>query len=154
MELSFRKAGDPKAPVIIHRHFAANLANNAFKGSAHEKHLLAKGKVAALTKAASYLIWNSGFSGIRDYLLANMVWMPSDSTGIPPRFAKKAGFTQITYGSFAGAFLEEADPSTSAEFVKLWASQPRRKLPFRYGYPDSEKRLHLMITQPAEPKAK
>ncbi len=154
MELSFRKAGDAKAPVIIHRHFAANLANNAFKGSTLEKHLLAKGKVSALTKAASYLIWNSGFSGIRDYLLANMAWMASDSTGIPPRHAKKAGFTQVTYGSFAGAFLEEADPTTSAEFVKLWASQPRRKLPFRYGYPDSEKRLHLMITQPAEPKTK
>lgn len=154
MELSFRKAGDPKAPIVVHRHFAANLANNAFKGSPLEKHLLAKGKVAALTKAASYLIWNDGFSGIRDYLLANMVWMSSDSTGIPPRFAKKAGFSQTTYGTFTGAFLEEADPSTSDAFVKLWASQPRRKLPFRYGYPDFEKHVHLMITQPAEPKTK
>jgi hypothetical protein len=154
MELTFRKAGDPKAPVVVHRHFAANLANTAFTGSALEKHLLAKGKVAALTKAASYLIWNSGFSGIRDYLLANMVWMSSDSTGIPPRFAKKAGFTQTTYGTFTGAFLEEADPTTSEAFVKLWASQPRRKLPFRYGYPDFEKHVHLMITAPAEPKTK
>ncbi|MBL0215335.1 MAG: hypothetical protein IPQ07_15785 [Myxococcales bacterium] len=154
MELSFRKAGDPKAPIVVHRHFAANLANNAFKGSPLEKHLLAKGKVAALTKAASYLIWNDGFSGIRDYLLANMVWMSSDSTGIPPRFAKKAGFSQTTYGTFTGAFLEEADPGTSDAFVKLWASQPRRKLPFRYGYPDFEKHVHLMITQPAEPKTK
>ena len=154
MELSFRKAGDPKAPIVVHRHFAANLANNAFKGSSLEKHLLAKGKVAALTKAASYLIWNDGFSGIRDYLLANMAWMSSDSTGIPPRFANKAGFSQTTYGTFTGAFLEEADPGTSDAFVKLWASQPRRKLPFRYGYPDFEKHVHLMITQPAEPKTK
>ena len=152
MELSFRKAGDPKAPVIVHRHFAWNLANNGFTGSALEKHLLAKAKVSAMTKAASYLLWNGGFSGIRDYLLANMVWMASDSTGIPPRFAKKSGFTQITYGTFTGAFLEEADPSTSEAMVKMWTSQPRRKLPFRYGYPDFEKHLHLMITQPAEPK--
>jgi hypothetical protein len=36
--------------------------------------------------------------------------------------------------------------------VKLWAGQPRRKLPFRYGYPDSEKNLHLMITRPVEKK--
>lgn len=150
MELSFRKAGDPKAPVIVHRHFAFNLANKPFVGSGLEKHLLAKGKVAAMTKAASYLIWNDYFSGIRSYLLANMVWMASDSTGIPPRFAKKAGFTQTTYGTFSGAFLEEADPSTSEAFVKLWASQPRRKLPFRYGYPDSEKHIHLMITEPAK----
>jgi hypothetical protein len=152
MELSFRKAGDPKAPVITHRHFAANLADKAFKGSALEKHLLAKGKVSAMTKAASYLIWSSSFSGIRDYLLANMAWMASDSTGIPPRFAKKAGFTQVTYGTFTGAFLEEADKETSEAMVKLWASQTHRKLPFRYGYPDFEKHIHLMITAPAVKK--
>ncbi|MDB4960616.1 MAG: hypothetical protein JWP01_615 [Myxococcales bacterium] len=148
MELSFRKAGVATAPIVVHRHFAANLANTGFQGSPLEKHLLAKGKVSAMTKAASYLLWNDGFSGIRDYLLANMVWMASDSTGIPPRFAKKAGFTQTTYGTFTGAFLEEADPKTSEAMVKMWASQPRRKLGFRYGYPDFEKHLHLMITEP------
>ena len=35
--------------------------------------------------------------------------------------------------------------------AKLWSSQPHRKLPFRYGYPDSAQNLHLMITKPAEP---
>jgi hypothetical protein len=152
MELSFRKAGDATAPVVVHRHIAWNLGDKLFKGSALEKHLTAKGKVAAMTKAASYLIWNSGFSGIRNYLLANMAWMASDATGIPPRFAKKAGFEIVTYGTFKGAFLEEADPTIGEEMVKLWAGQPRRKLPFRYGYPDSEKNLHLMITRPVEKK--
>ena len=152
MELTFRKAGDPKAPLIVHRHFAANLANKAFKDSPLYKHLLAKGKFAAMTKASSYLLWADSFSVIRNLLLANMVWMASDSTGVPPRDAKKAGFTQITYGTFIAPFLEEADKSTGEEMAKLWASQPHRKLPFRYGYPDAEKNLHLMITQPAEPK--
>ena len=85
-----------------------------------------------------------------------MVWMPSDSTGIDPRFAKKAGFTQVTYGTFKGAFLKEANTEVSDVMVKLWASQPSRKLPFRYGYPDNDNNIHLMITQPApaapEPK--
>jgi len=152
MELTFRKAGDPKAPLIVHRHFAANLANKAFKDSPLYKHLLAKGKFAAMTKAASYLLWSDSFSDVRDLLLANMTWMASDSTGVPPRFARKAGFTQITYGSFTGPFLEEADVSTGEAMAKLWSSQPRRKLPFRYGYPDASSNLHLMITQPAEPK--
>jgi len=152
MELTFRKAGDASAPIVVHRHFAANLANNGFKGSALEKHLLAKGKVVAITKAASYLLWLGGFSGIRDYLLANMVWMASDATGVPARHAKKAGFQQITYGTFTGAFLPDADPKVGEEMVALWASQPRRKLPFRYGYPDAEKHVHLMITQPRQPR--
>ncbi|MFN0246746.1 MAG: hypothetical protein ACKV2T_07540 [Kofleriaceae bacterium] len=148
MELTFRKAGDANAPLVVHRHFAANLANNGFDGSALQKHLVAKGKVVAMTKAASFLIWLGGFSKIRDYLLANMVWMASDATGIAPRFAKKAGFMQTTYGRFAGPFLPEAEATTAAEMVKMWAVQPRRKLSFRYGYPDSEKHVHLMITEP------
>ncbi|HWO24972.1 MAG TPA: hypothetical protein VNO30_39805 [Kofleriaceae bacterium] len=151
MELVFRKAGDPKAPTITHRHIAGNLADKAFKGSPLEKHLLAKGKIAALTKAASFLIWEAGFSGIRDYLLANMAWMASDATGIPPRFARKAGFKQVTYGTFKGPFLPEANGVIAEEMVKLWESQPRRRLGFRYGYVDSELGVHLMITQPAPP---
>jgi hypothetical protein len=151
MELVFRKAGDPKAPAITHRHIAANLADKAFKGSPLEKHLLAKGKVVALTKAASFLIWEWAFSGIRNYLLANMAWMASDATGIPARHARKAGFKQVTYGRFKGPFLPDANATIAEEMVKLWASQPYRKLGFRYGYLDSELAVHLMITQPAPP---
>lgn len=152
MELTFRKAGDPGAPLVVHRHFAANLANNAFKDSPLYKHLLAKGKFSAMTKAASYLMWAASFSAIRDLLLSNMAWMASDSTGIPPRYARKAGFHQITYGMFTGPFLEEADKLTGEAMAKLWSSQPYRKLPFRYGYPDANANLHLMITQPVAPK--
>src|SRR5262245_34858720 len=146
MELTFRKAGDPKAPLVVHRHCAANLANKAFKDSPLHKHLIAKGKFSAMTKAASYLMWLDGFSEIRDLLLGNMAWMASDSTGVPPRFAKKAGFVQVTYGTFTAPFLEEADKNTGEAMAKLWASQPHRKLPFRYGYPDANQNLHLMIT--------
>jgi hypothetical protein len=152
MELTFRKAGDPKAPLVVHRHFAWNLGDNGFKGSPLEKHLQAKGKIAAMTKAASYLIWTGSFRAIRDYLLANMTWMASDSTGIEPRAAKKAGFVQTTYGTYKGAFLAEAAPGVNDQMLEMWEKQPKRRLPFRYGYPDAEKHVHLMITAPAKPK--
>jgi hypothetical protein len=152
MELSFRKAGDPSAPIVTHRHFAWNLGDNGFKGSALERHLQAKGKIAAMTKAASYLIWTSSFRAIRDYLLANMVWMASDSTGIEPRAAKKAGFVQTTYGTYTGAFLPDAVTNVNDQMLEMWEKQPKRRLPFRYGYPDNEKHVHLMITQLAPPK--
>src|SRR5262249_40947762 len=142
------KAGDAKAPLIVHRHFAANLGDKVFKGSALQKHLVAKGKVAAMTKAASYLLWESYFSVIREYLLQNMVWMASDSTGIPNKWAKKAGFVQTTYGTFTAPFLDEANKQVGEDMVKLWESQPKRRLAFRYGYPDVDKHIHLMITEP------
>jgi hypothetical protein len=151
MELTFRKAGDPRAPLVVHRHFAWNLGDNGFKGSALEKHLQAKGKIAAMTKAASYLIWTSSFRAIRDYLLANMVWMASDSTGIEPKAARRAGFVQTTYGIYKGAFLAEAVPGVDEQMLAMWEKQPKRRLPFRYGYPDAEKHVHLMITSPAPP---
>ena len=152
MELTFRKAGDPKAPLVVHRHFAWNLADKGYSGSGLDKFLVAKGKIAAMTKAASYLLWEDGFSKIREYLLTNMVWMASDSTGIAPRHAKKAGFVQVTYGTFKGAFLGDANVPTSDAMVQMWQTQPHRKLTFRYGYPDAEQNIHLMITQPAPAK--
>jgi len=147
MELTLQKASDPNAPRVVHRHIAANLENTAFDGSGLEKHLEAKGKIAAMTKAASYLIWLGNFSAIRDYLATHLVWMASDSTGIPPRWARKAGLEQTTYGRFTGALFGAGKLDQDA-FVKLWAKQPIRKLGFRYGYRDIANHPHLMITQP------
>jgi hypothetical protein len=152
MELTFRKVGDAKAPLVTHRHIAWSLDDKKFKESPLQKHLVAKGKIAAMTKAASFLLWNNYFSGIRDYLLDNMVWMASDATGVPPKHAKKKGFTQTTYGVFKGAFLDEYDANVNEQMVELWDKQPKRKLPFRYGYPDNEKHVHMMITAPAPKK--
>ena len=44
------------------------------------------------------------------------------------------------------------EPTLDEQMQKLWTTQPRRRLPFRYGYPDKDKHVHLMITAPAEPK--
>ncbi len=152
-EIRFRRRGQPDAPVLTHRHIAFNLNNDKFRKSALEAHLEAKGKIVAITKAASYLLWSGYFSAIRQYLLDNMVFMVSDSTGIPPRFAKRAGFEQLTFGRFTSPFLDlqmsQRDEIT-AEFSELWEEQPRRKLNFRYGYPDGEGNLHLLITKPRE----
>ena len=34
------------------------------------------------------------------------------------------------------------------ELIKLWAEEPHRDLPFRFGYPDKDKHNHLMVMQP------
>lgn len=154
VEIEFRPVGAaPDAPVRVHRHIAANLADvHLAKNPAVLAHLRAKGRVAAMTKGASYLLWRPEFSAIRDYLLASMAWMLSDSTGIPPRFARQAGMKQTTYGFFYGSFLG-ADETHNEDFRALWASQPRRRLPFRFGYVDASKRAHLLVTEPAAPAA-
>jgi hypothetical protein len=146
-ELIFRaRGGDAHAPLRVHRHIAANLRDDYLRRDrATLKYLERQGSVVALTKAASYCLWNPAFSRMRKYLLANMEFMVSDSTGIPPELARKAGFVQETYGSFHGSFLD-ASPDYNAQFRALWAEQPHRKLTFRYGYLDSAKTYHLLVT--------
>jgi hypothetical protein len=148
-ELVFRPVG-ADGPLRIHRHIGANLRDDSLRQDGPIlTYLRSQGKIAAMTKAASYCLWSPKFSRIRDYLLANMVFMISDGTGIPPEIAQKAGFVQETYGSFKGAMCFDDCPSTeyNDQFKDLWASQPQRKLGFRYGYVDSKSSYHLLITR-------
>jgi len=148
-EVEFRKKGE-SGPTRIWRHFGANLDDKHLaENPALLAHLRAKGPVSAMTKAASYLLWWDSFSTIRGYLLGNAVWMISDSTGPLPADATAAGFTQETYGTFEKPFLEGAGAKGTKQFVKLWQSQPKRALKFRYGYPDGSpsKHHHLVVTR-------
>jgi hypothetical protein len=150
VEIQYRRRGE--SAVRVHRHIGWNLADDYL--TAHPEllaHLVQKGKATMLTKGASYLLWFPGFSKIRDYLLGNLAWMLSDSTGIPPAYAAAAGMVQETYGNYAGAFLEGAEANGqrhSEAFRALWRRNPRRALPVRFGYVDLAKQAHLLVTRP------
>ncbi|MGB8930297.1 MAG: hypothetical protein WCC48_03495 [Anaeromyxobacteraceae bacterium] len=144
-----KKGGDPATDRRVHRHIAFDLSDAGLKRNPGLlAYLQAKGPVAAMTKAASYLLWNDAFSAIRGYLLANMVFMVSDSTGVPPRLAKAAGFTQETWGSFSGSFLP-ASERINEDFRQLWSQFPKNQLRFRFGYLDSSDHYHLLVTRKA-----
>ena len=149
VEITYRKPGE--TATRVHRHIGWNLGDDYMtKHPELVRHLAAKGPVTVLVKGASYLLWRSDFSLIRGYLLDHLAWMLSDSTGIPPQIARKAGMVQETYGNYHGAFLEGAQDNTSdAAFIELWEKQKRRRLPFRFGYVDKDKQAHLVVTRPA-----
>jgi hypothetical protein len=148
VEIQYRKIGD--ARVRVHRHIGWNLGDDYMKGHPQlVRYLEKKGKVTMLVKGASYLLWRADFSRIRDYMLDHLAWMLSDSTGIPPNYARPANMVQETYGSYHGAFLEGARGSRADEqFVSLWRTQPQRKLGFRFGYVDAGGSGHLVVTKP------
>ena len=152
LELVFVKKGeDPKTQARVHRHFAQNLADTNFgQDEGMKNYLEKKGRIVAMTKAASYLLWRDHFSTIRNFLLNHMEFMVSDSTGIPPVFATKAGFEQQAYGKFAESFLG-ANPQYNEDFRKLWKTA--KPLAFRYGYLDTNLSMHMLVTfkKPAEP---
>ncbi len=153
VEIEYRRLGAPTDPVRVHRHFGWNLHDGEM--ARHPEllaHLARKGKVVGLVKGASYLLWRHDFATIRGYLLGHIAWMLSDSTGVPPEHARRAGMVQDTFGRFTGAFLGSAETKGkrhSDDFKELWARNPKRKLTFRFGYLDAEKHPHLLVTRPA-----
>jgi hypothetical protein len=147
VEIQYRKIGDTQ--IRVHRHIGWNLGDPYLKTHPQlVRHLEKKGQVTILVKGASYLLWRGDFKRIRDYLLDHLAWMLSDSTGIPPGYAKAAGMVMETYGRYDGAFLDTTDLKHDDEFRDLWRSQKRRSLPFRFGYVDLNKQAHLVVTRP------
>ena len=149
IELHFRKLGG--GPEKIMRHVAHDLANREVGlDPGLKKYLEARGDVAVMTKAASHLLWADDFSAIRDYLLEHAAWMISDSTGVPPRYASAAGFVQDTFGIFDGpAPFGPIEALDGHAFRRLFAENPRRPLPFKFGYGDVHHRSHLVVMRKA-----
>lgn len=151
MEIVLKKISrdSPGADTVTQRHISFNLSDKYFKNSPLLKHLEKKGKVSAIIKAGSYLVWMDDFSAISNYLLSNMSFMVSDSTGFLPAQAEKARFEMITYGKFYGAFLENNGGAKAEQLRNFFNSQPYRPLPFRYGHSDIKGASHMIITKPA-----
>ncbi len=150
LELTFRKADDPSAPVQTWRHMRANLHDDHLASSPVIAYLAALGPITAMTKAASYLIWRDDFAVIRDYLLDHMTWMISDTTGITPYHAAAKGFEQLTWGTFQGNMFAGAKKGELA-MIELWKHNPHQKLPFQFGYPDKNEHDHMMVTRKKTP---
>jgi len=145
VEITFRAPGG--GPLRTYRHLAANLENGALRSSpALMTFLERQGRVTALVKAASYLLWSPAFSYVRSFLLTHADWMISDSTGVPPSVATAAGFTQEVWGAFHGTFFP-TQTARREEMVRLWAAAPLRPLPIMFGYPDDDGHAHLMVTR-------
>ena len=148
-ELRFKKKGDSRVRIL--RHVAYDLSDASLrKTPALLKHLEAKGKVSTMTKAASHLLWDDGnFSVIRDYLMHHTDWMISDTTGVPPRIAKKYGFVQDVYGAYEWPEpFGSVNNHDAAAFHELFKSAT--PISFRYGYPDNKSHGHIVVTHKPE----
>jgi len=151
IELQFKKKGSTK--IQTYRHLLANLEDNHLKKvPAPLLYLEKKGAVAGMTKAASYLLTFGEFSTMRKYIIDHVTWMVSDTTGLAPKYGTPAGFEYETYGSFTTSNMD-AGKGISPAYVKLFSSQPKRPLTFRFGYPDGTyKNGHLIIMRKAASK--
>jgi hypothetical protein len=144
-EIRFKKTGTNEVRIL--RHVAYDLSDGNLKSHpALMKHLDTKSKVSAMTKAASHLLWDdANFSVIRDWLMKHTDWMISDTTGVPPRIAKKNGFEQDYYGQYeyAEPFGTVNNKDMNEFHEKFKGNAP---ISFRYGYPDNKSHGHIVVT--------
>jgi hypothetical protein len=152
IELRFHKTGSQRQQV--YRHIQANLDDAHLKANPGAlRHLEGKGTVAAMTKAASYLLTFDDFDTMRAYVIRHVAWMVSDTTGLPPSYGKPAGFTYETYGEWVKPNMAAGGPIASV-WKAEYAAQPKRPLGFRFGYPDGLLHGHLIIMTKAAPPAR
>ncbi|MBA3541753.1 MAG: hypothetical protein H0T79_19220 [Deltaproteobacteria bacterium] len=143
-EVRFRKPG---GRTQIYRHLQVDLDDaHLAKDPRALRHLEAKGKIAGLTKAASYLLSWDSFKTIRTYLVDHVVWMVSDATGVPPKFGTPAGFTYETWGAFHSAHIG-AGNQIAKDWRDEFSKHETRSLPFRFGYYDGSaaRSNHLVV---------
>lgn len=155
VELRFRKKGGHEQ---IYRHLLANLDDEHLKAAPSTlAYLEKKGRIAGMTKAASYLLTFDNFKGMRKYIIDHVEWMVSDSTGLAPKYGTPAGFEYEMWGQYEVSNMPEGKWITP-QWTALYAAQPKRPLKFRFGYPSGSPKhtAHLIImrkakTPPASP---
>jgi hypothetical protein len=67
-------------------YFSTDLSNDGIKAMGFTKFAASLGPGDAFTKSASYLMHNSNFAEVRDFMLANSGTIVQDDSGIPVRF--------------------------------------------------------------------
>ncbi len=150
VELRFRKIGTKREQV--YRHIMANLDDAHLKASpASLLHLQKKGRVSAMTKAASFLLAMDDFKTMRTYLTDQVDWMVSDASGVAPKWGKPAGYEYETYGTFERSEMD-AGIGISPSWIAEYKAQPNRPLKFRFGYPDIKYHHNLIIMRKAAAK--
>ncbi len=149
VELRFKKKGGREQ---VYRHLLANLDDQHLKATpAALRHLEKKGRIAAMTKAASYLLTFDNFKTMRKYLVDHVDWMVSDSTGLAPKYGQPAGFEYEVHGQYEVSNMPEGKWITP-QWTALYAAQPKRPLKFRFGYPSGGPKYsaHLIIMRKAK----
>ena len=140
-------------------YFSTNLANDGVPTSGFLKFCQKLGPADSLIKSASYLLHNSYFSKIRDFLIANSATILEDDSGIPLAYFDAKRWQLQPYGHYItplGIFPNTYQPKLTELFREA------KPIDFGYGYRWRRNESNLLlavrsdlaVTGSAEPAAK
>jgi len=123
---------------------SGDLSNSGFKSS-YRNWVSSYGGGVAYFKAASYLMHDSAFSGIRDWVLSNSSAVVQDDSGIPFRNFDSAKWDVRLFGSYdtpIELFAKHGQPDLRAAYDAIGSGPP---IPFGSGYRIRPGEANLMI---------
>jgi hypothetical protein len=127
-------------------YFKFNLANDSFTRSEHfVKFLKSFGPMTTFTKAASYLMFNPHFSGVRQFILDQSHYVLQGDSGIPLRHFDPATWDFRFYGTYAGpiALFSKCYQADMADRYRR--GQDIQPLPFGIDYRHRARTSNLML---------
>ena len=160
VEVFFRARATPAAPAGEQKR-AVFLRGNLNDERLHKqrglaRHILKRGEVNTLVKAASYLMHMRGFDDIRSLILSQSHRVVMDDTAIPYRLIRERAeeWGVELFGEYlrpppsSRTFSKHCQPDLRAAFKE----RPRAPLPFKFGYYVSQPHLLLLTRRAPAPR--
>ncbi len=143
-------AADGRAQTLYY--FSTNLADDGVRTSGFLKFCEKLGSADSFLKSASYLMHRSGFSSIRDFLLARSALILQDDSGIPLRYFDTKKWALYPFGRYFGP-IEIFPEGHQTKIRELFQKSSPGKLNFGVGYRwrPGESNLLLAINAAAGP---
>jgi hypothetical protein len=107
-----------------------------------------QGNPPALVKSASYLMHDSGFSNIRNYLLRSSSGLVQDPSGVPYRDIVAAGLNLKLYGNYQGTLGIFSQQQGDLMAAYRSGRHPAQPVNFGFGYLYNASTTSLMVARP------
>lgn len=129
-------------------YFRQDLSNGGL-GNAFPAFVARFGRIPAFTKSASYLMHDSGFTRIRDFLMSHSIGIVQDPTGVPYATLLNAGWDIRLFGNYQGT-LDIFPNCQQPDLIAAYQAGRHgvRPLNFGIGYLFEPSRTSLMVARP------
>jgi hypothetical protein len=137
--------GEPGTAPQTFYYFTTDLSNDGIRSQpGFLKFCAAQGTGASLLKSASYLMFENGFSTVREFLLDHSRAIVQDDSGIPIAAFDQAKWRLRFFGSYAGP-IELFKQYYQPQLQGLYQQSNPAPLPFGIGYRWSPRQSTLIV---------
>ena len=147
VRITFSDKGSDERKTLYY--FSTNVDNDGVRNSGFLPFCAKLGTGDSLVKSASYLMHQSNFSQVRDFLLANSAVLIEDDSGIPVRYFDQSGWKLEPYGAYLGPI--DLFPSRYQRDLQKLYRQSHRALTFGIGYRYRPRESNLLVATRTQP---